>query len=131
MPQTNMRFSNSSNGTMYFVDPTKHANKVTVSLKTSKKPRIDAPKGKEVILSRWTLASYDELALPAKAGGDPCDAGVENISIRTSVSSSVLNKEAMLAKLTIHIQNLEMIKTDLLNGIPLPQTITLIASAAE
>ena len=120
------RLTNTSNGQLSFVDPTNINNKVTVGFRTSKKPRLDAPKGKEVTLSRWSLKTNAEVPLPTPAGCEPCASGRENISFTTTISSSIENFELAAKYLASHIANLQALQADLLKGIPPASDIILV-----
>lgn len=125
------RLTNTSNGQLSFVDPTNINNKVSVGFRTSKKARLDAPKGKEVTLSRWSLKTIAEVPLPTPAGCEPCSSGRENISFTTTISSSVENFDLAAKYLASHIANLQALQADLLKGIPPSSDITLVTPVTE
>lgn len=125
------RLTNTSNGQLSFVDPTNINNKVTVGFRTSKKARLDAPKGKEVTLSRWSLKTNAEVALPTPKGCEPCSGGRENISFTSTISSSVENFDLAAKYLASHIANLQALQADLLKGIPPASNVTLITPTVE
>ena len=125
------RLTNTSNGQLSFVDPTNINNKVSVGFRTSKKARLDAPKGKEVTLSRWSLKTNAEVSLPTPVGCEPCSGGRENISFTSTISSSVENFDLAAKYLASHIANLQALQADLLKGIPPASDVTLITPTLE
>lgn len=126
----NFRLTNTSNGSMTFVDPTDLGNTSKLSYTVAKKARLDAPKGKEVMFSRWTLKDNALVKLPTPEGYEPGDSGRENISISTTISASVDNNVLMVKKLDVHIANLVALRVDLLNGLPPQQDVQLITAIA-
>lgn len=127
----NYRPTNMSNGSMNFVDPTNINSKATVTFRTSKKPRLDAPKGKEVTLSKWSLKTNAEVPLPVPAGCEPCSGGKENISFTSTISCSIENKTLAANYLASHIANLQVLQADLLAGIPPVSNVVLSTPVVE
>lgn len=123
----NLRLTNMSNSSMMFVDPTDLSRTVKLSWSVASKPRLDAPKGKQVNNSRWTLKSNSVYQFPIPVGGVPGEAGSENSSITTVISASVDNSVQLIADIDVHFANLVALRADLVKGIPPSQSVVLIS----
>lgn len=120
------RLSSQSANKMSWIDPTNLTHIADVSWAISRKARLDAPSGRSVFNSKWTFRTRSVLPLTTPEGGNPSDAGTENISVSTSISGSVDNSLKLVSELNAHIKNLQTIASDLVLGLPPKQDITLV-----
>lgn len=124
-----LRLTNINNSTMLFVDPNDFRRTSKLSWNVQRKSQQGA--SGQLHNSKWSLASLGTIAIPAPNGVVPSTLGMESTSITTTVSGSVENHAYMAAELIRHIHNLQLIREDLLKGLPPKTDISLIADLGE
>lgn len=124
-----LRLTNINNSTMLFVDPNDFRRTSKLSWNVQRKSQQGA--SGQLHNSKWSLASLGTIAVPAPNGVVPSTLGMESTSITTTVSGSVENHIYMAAELNRHIHNLQLIREDLLKGLPPKTDISLIADLGE
>lgn len=121
----NLRLASTSNSSFKFVDPSNFNRAVTLGWSVQRKAVQLAAGSPAIYNARWELTDVDRIVVP----GSVENRGMENVSIKTSVSGSVENKAAVLARLNNHIANLQVIADNMASGLPPELSVTLSASA--
>lgn len=120
----NLRLASTSNTSFKYVDPSNFNRAVTLGWSVQRKAVQLAAGSPAIFNSRWELTDTDRIEVP----GSVENRGMENISVKTTVSGSVTNKAAVLARLNTHIANLQIIADNMASGLPPELSVQLLAS---